>query len=189
MYLWVLCNEHRQIYREPRQFIWWNKEVVGNVWTSNTRIKTGLYLNEDKDTLINPDFISTIDSLNQMYFERVLGVRYCSTGCGFSSKHTFPCPHGVGILVARTDLSVICPFYSICICVCIISLSSYRSYKEKFSGVWKRRWWRHFREGLKKASLGGDRGGIWGETCSHHKNRKSNTGCAVLSHVRLQYPL
>lgn len=109
--------------------------MVGNLWTSNTRAKTGLYLNEDKDTLINPDFISTIDSLNQRYFGRVLGVRYCSIGCGFSSKHTVPCLHGAGILVARTDLSVICPFYSICICVCMRSLSSYRSYKEKFSGV------------------------------------------------------
>ena len=137
MYLWVLYNEHRQIYREPRQFIWWNKEVVGNLWTSNTRIKTWLYLNEDKDTLINPGFISTISSLIQTYFGRLLGVRYCSTGCDFSSKCTFPCPQEAGILVARIDLSIICPFYSIWICVCIISLSSYRSCKGKFSGVWK----------------------------------------------------
>lgn len=128
------------------------------------------------------------------------GVRYCSTGCGFSSKHTVPCLHDTsfmrtrnsvfaGILVARTDLSIICPFYSIWICVCIISLSSYRNYKEKFSGVWKRRWWRHFREGLKKASLGGEWGGIWGEICSRHKNRKPKARCAVLSHVWLQWPL
>ena len=189
MILWVLYNEHRQIYREQRQFIWWNKEVVGNLWTSNTRIKTGLYLNEDRDTLINPGFISTIDSLIQTYFGRLLGVRYCSMGCGFSSKHTVPCPHEAGILVARTDLSIICPFYSIWICVCIISLSSYRNYKEKFSGVWKRRWWRHFRVGLKKASLGGEWGGIWGEICSRHKNRKPNARFAMLSHVQLQCPL
>ena len=44
--------------------------MVGNLWTSNTRIKTGLYLNEDRDTLINPGFISTIDSL----FRKSCGV-------------------------------------------------------------------------------------------------------------------
>ena len=46
-------------------------------------------MNEDKDTLINPDFISTIDSLNQMYFERVLGVRYVLQAVALAANTLF----------------------------------------------------------------------------------------------------